>query len=147
MREEQLTRLQSRSQSRPVSRRWLWKALLAAFLVASPGWLVIALRLPAAPRAPVPAGDVARGQQLIAAYQCGTCHTIPGVAAARGTQGPPLQGIARRSYIAGEVPMAPDTLRRWIIDPGSLVPGTAMPSMGVSVRDARDIVAYLATLT
>lgn len=127
-------------------RRWLWKALLAAVLVASPGWLVVALRWPATPRAAVAAGDAARGQRLLATYHCGTCHTIAGVAAARGTLGPPLQGITRRSYIAGEVPMRPDTLQRWIIDPASLVPGTPMPALGVSARDAQDIVAYLATL-
>lgn len=107
-------------------------------------WLAVGV--PAAPRAMAAPGDAARGRQLVAAYHCGHCHDIPGAAAARGTLGPPLQGIARRSYIAGVVPMRLDTLQRWIVDPASLVPGTPMPALGVSESDARDIVAFLATL-
>jgi len=52
----------------------------------------------------------------------------------------------RRSYIAGEVPNGPDALARWIMSPQSLVPGTPMPDMGVSERDAQDMAAYLLSL-
>jgi cytochrome c2 len=92
------------------------------------------------------AGDAARGRALVARYHCGQCHDIPGAVASRGTLGPPLQGVTRRSYIAGAVPNRPDTLQRWLIDPASLDPATPMPAVGVNERDARDIVAYLATL-
>ena len=91
-------------------------------------------------------GDSKSGQRLIAQYQCGSCHAIPGVAAARGGQGPSLEAFGRRSYIAGRIPNNPDSLARWIVAPAALVPDTAMPSMGVSPAEARDMAAYLGTL-
>lgn len=98
------------------------------------------------PHADAPSAQVARGRQLLAQYQCGTCHAIPGVPAARGAVGPPLQAFGRRSYIAGHLPNGPDLLMQWIVAPKALVPRTTMPSMGVSADDARDMAAYLLTL-
>lgn len=97
-------------------------------------------------RSPAPGADAARGKLLLAQYQCGACHQVPGVAAARGTLGPALESYGRRSYIAGQIPNRPDTLARWIVDPASMKPGTAMPAMGVSAADARDMAAYLSAL-
>ena len=90
--------------------------------------------------------DAAKGQRLLAQYQCGSCHAIPGVAAARGMQGPSLEAFGKRSYIAGRIPNRADALARWISAPQSLVPDTAMPNMGVSNADARDMAAYLGRL-
>ena len=90
-----------------------------------------------------PAADPRRGQRLLAQYQCGSCHAIPGVEAARGSQGPSLRAFGKRSYIAGHIPNRPDALARWLVAPSALVPDTAMPSMGVSLADARDMAAYL----
>jgi cytochrome c len=90
--------------------------------------------------------DARRGLQLLTQYQCGSCHAIPNVAAARGHVGPPLGGFGRRSYIAGHVPNSVDALTRWIVDPASLAPGTAMPNMGVPVEDARDMATFLHAL-
>lgn len=87
-----------------------------------------------------------RGKRLLAQYQCGSCHTIPGVAASRGMAGPNLEAFSRRSYIAGNVPNQPETLRQWLVDPRSLIPATTMPSMGVSPEDARAMASYLHTL-
>jgi cytochrome c len=92
------------------------------------------------------AADVERGRKLIAQYQCGTCHAIPGVASARGHVAQDLQGWKHRSYIAGRLPNNAGTLARWIVAPQALVPGTAMPSMGVSPQDAADMAAYLLAL-
>lgn len=98
-------------------------------------------------RAPaVPGGDAERGMKLLAQYQCGACHAIPGVAAARGTAGPSLENFGRRSYIAGRVPNLPDGLAAWIVNPPAMVPQTRMPAMGVSEADARHMAAYLYTL-
>jgi len=85
-------------------------------------------------------------QRLITQYHCGSCHAIPGVAAARGRLGPSLQAFGKRSYIAGHVPNSPDALAQWLVVPASLVPDTAMPSMGVSQEDARHMAAYLGQL-
>ena len=90
--------------------------------------------------------DADRGQRLLMQYQCGSCHTIPGVAAARGVRGPSLEAFGKRSYIAGRIPNRAEALARWISAPQSLVPDTAMPNMGVSNADARDMAAYLGRL-
>ena len=89
---------------------------------------------------------VDRGRRLLAQYQCGTCHRIPGVEHAAGTLGPNLAAFRGRSYIAGAVPNTRPLLLRWLVDPKSLVPDTTMPAMGVTVADAQAIAAYLATL-
>jgi len=88
-------------------------------------------------------GDPERGRELLSQYQCGACHSIPGVPSAGGTQAPPLGSFGLRSYIAGRVANRPDLLARWIVDPQALVPGTAMPNMGVRPVDARHMAAYL----
>jgi putative membrane protein len=91
-------------------------------------------------------GDAARGKQKIETYGCGSCHVVPGIRTARGAVGPPLTAFGRRSFIAGELPNTSDSLIRWIENPQSVEPGTAMPNLGVGDRDARDIAAYLYTL-
>jgi len=85
--------------------------------------------------------DASRGRQLLAQYQCGACHEIPGVRNARGRLGPTLSGMASRAYIAGEVPITTATLQAWLIQPAALVPGTLMPAMGVSSEDAAAMAA------
>ena len=91
-------------------------------------------------------GSPARGKEVIRRYGCEACHSIPGVAGARGQVGPPLDGIANRTYLAGQLTNTPENLIRWIRDPQSIAPGTAMPEMGVTEQDGKDIAAYLYTL-
>jgi len=91
-------------------------------------------------------GDALRGERLLAQYHCGSCHTIPGVASARGQVAVTLDSFGRRSYIAGRVPNTPQHVADWIVAPSSLVPQTTMPSMGVSAADAKDMAAYLGRL-
>jgi cytochrome c2 len=95
---------------------------------------------------PIPGGSVERGRESLAAMGCGSCHTIAGVRGAAGLVGPPLTGIARRAIIAGQLPNSPDNMMRWIMDPPSIEPGTAMPNLHVSAQSARDMAAYLYTL-
>ena len=87
-----------------------------------------------------------RGASLIENYGCGTCHVIPGIAGARGLVGPPLSAMARRTFIAGVLSNSTDHMATWVQDPQSVVPGNAMPNMGISDQDARDIAAYISTL-
>jgi len=91
-------------------------------------------------------GNWQTGKQLIVKYRCGACHTIPGIDDANGMVGPPLIWFARRTYVGGEVPNTPPNLVRWLKDPKSIEPGTAMPDLGLSDQDARDVAAYLYTL-
>ena len=125
-------------------RRAPWRALLALAVLAGGCGMEIGEHPP--PYAGAPAAQRVRGQQLLAQYQCGSCHAIPEVPAARGAVGPSLAGFGRRSYIAGELPNRPDILARWLVAPGALVPGTVMPAMGVAPEDARDMAAYLLAL-
>jgi cytochrome c len=91
-------------------------------------------------------GDAARGRVLARTYGCGSCHMIPGVAGANSRVGPPLAGVASRTYIAGRVPNTPEQMRRWIENPRAIDSLTAMPDVGVTPSDARHITAYLYTL-
>jgi cytochrome c2 len=91
-------------------------------------------------------GDARRGSTLVGKYQCGTCHDIPGVAGADGNVGPPLHRIGTRTFIAGYIQNSPDNMAAWIEDPQRMLPGNAMPRMGISQQDARDIAAFLSTL-
>lgn len=91
-------------------------------------------------------GDAHHGAKLMRQMGCGSCHTIPGVADARGNVGPPLTGIADRAFIAGVLPNTQENMRAWIKTPQAIVPGNAMPDMGIDEADARDIAAYLYTL-
>ena len=91
-------------------------------------------------------GDARLGQTEIRKYGCNTCHEISGVPGARGLIGPRLDGIGQRYYIAGELPNTPDNLMLWIEHPRQVEPRTAMPEMGVTEQDSRDIAAYLYTL-
>ncbi len=86
---------------------------------------------------------VAVGRDLIASYGCGSCHTIPGVPGADSMAAPPLDHFYQRSYIAGRLPNTEDNLVQWLQDPPRLEPGTAMPNLGVSKDEARNIAAYL----
>ena len=121
-------------------------------------WLVAVVCLPAAAIAGVagcgdsasrsrgvqiPGANPDRGAELIGSYGCGSCHTVAGVHGADGEVGPPLTDFGKRTYIAGELVNGPDNLERWIQDPQAVEPGTAMPDLGVTAPDARDIAAYL----
>ncbi len=92
------------------------------------------------------AARVEHGRVLLERYHCGTCHSIPSVAAARGQLAASLDGYGLRSYIVGRVRNEPAMLARWIAEPDSIVPGTLMPDMGVSPADAQAMAVYLGQL-
>lgn len=80
-------------------------------------------------------------------HGCASCHAIPGVT--RGRQSyvaPPLERFGQRAFIAGALANTPENLILWLLDPDAVEPGTAMPDVGLSVREATDIAAYLHTL-
>ncbi|MEN3614500.1 c-type cytochrome [Plantactinospora sp. ZYX-F-223] len=108
--------------------------------------LAACARVPPPPPPELREGHPDRGARLIQQYGCGGCHAVPGVDRADGLVGPPLDRFGSRSYIAGALPNSAENLMRWIQDPQSVEPGTAMPDLGVTATDARDITAYLFTL-
>jgi cytochrome c len=91
-------------------------------------------------------GDPARGRAAISRYGCSTCHTVPGVDGANGLVGPPLGQVASRVYLAGRLQNTPDNMIQWIQNPQGVDDKTAMPNLGVTDMDARDITSYLYTL-
>jgi cytochrome c len=91
-------------------------------------------------------GEPARGKEAIQRYACATCHVIPGVEGAKGQVGPSLEGIGSRPQLSAKLPNTPANLIRWIREPQDVLPGTAMPVLGVTEQDGKDIAAYLYTL-
>ncbi len=91
-------------------------------------------------------GDVRRGEKALYQYACNACHTIPGITGSQTNVGPPLAGVARRAMIGGKLGNTQDNMVRWLRHTREVDPLTAMPEMGVTERDARDIAAYLAML-
>ena len=90
-------------------------------------------------------GDPRRGEAMFIQYGCGSCHSVKNVRTATGMVGPPLDGIALRVIIGGHLSNTPTNMEHWIRDPQHVSPGTAMPDLGVSQGDARDITAFLYT--
>jgi cytochrome c2 len=91
-------------------------------------------------------GDPATGARRIAEVGCGACHMIPGIPGARGLLGPPLHLMGRRVFVAGLLRNTPENMITWLMNPQRIVPGVAMPDLGLDEQQARDIAAYLYTL-
>jgi cytochrome c1 len=88
-------------------------------------------------------GNPGNGRYAMQQHACTTCHLIPGMVGGASHVGPPLHGIARRTFLAGRLPNTRENMVRWIRDPKSVSPATLMPDLGVSEQHARDMVAYL----
>lgn len=121
--------------------------LLAMVLVAGSAASLGACDRAAAPE-PIAlrGGDAERGKAAIKRYGCNACHAIAGLPEPSLTAAAPVTGIATRVYIAGTLPRTPDNLILWIRFPHKVKPNTAMPGLGVSAADARDIATYLYSL-
>ena len=91
-------------------------------------------------------GDINRGKDAIQRYGCNSCHKIPGIPGVMGMVGPSLDHMASRSFIAGKFPNNPQTMIDWLQNPPKYDSQTAMPNLGVTPSDSRDIAAYLYTL-
>jgi len=91
-------------------------------------------------------GDPDHGKAAILRYGCTACHSIPGIKGPKGMVGPPLERMASRSFIAGKYQNTPQNLTQWLQNPQAMDPENAMPNLGVTPEDAKDIAAYLFTL-
>jgi cytochrome c2 len=126
--------------------RRLWPALLAAACLGLAGCDLF--ETTSYPDKVVENGDPAQGRGLIASgvHGCTTCHAVPSMRGVQGVVGPPLDGLARRGFIAGQLPNMPGVLVAFLEDPPALVPNTGMPNVGLTPEEARHIAAYLYTL-
>lgn len=88
-------------------------------------------------------GDLRKAPDILRRYGCSGCHTIPGIAGADGQVGGTLADIRRRVYVGGVANNSSENLVRWIVNPQSLSPSSAMPQTGISEAEARDAAAYL----
>ena len=88
-------------------------------------------------------GDQHRGRRMILAYGCSGCHVVSSVRQATGRVGPKLEDIREQIYLAGVLPNQPDNMVQWLMSPRELSPQTAMPDLGVTEQDARDLGAFL----
>ena len=95
---------------------------------------------------PAPIGDVTHGRQLVQQYGCTSCHDIPNVSGPRGMVGPPLTHIASRQLIAGKLPNTPENMIQYLQNPQSTDPQNAMPNLGLTPDQSKDIAAFLDTL-
>ena len=85
--------------------------------------------------APKGAPAAPRGEDLFTRKGCIGCHTLKGHDGADGQLGPDLSKISKERDKAFLVP--------WIQDPQAQKPGTAMPSLGLSVKEAEALADYL----
>lgn len=125
-------------QSRQARWQWLWAWGLLFLLTLTACSTIL---FPA--HSNIAQGDPDRGRQALKQYGCGACHFIPGVPGAVAYVGPPLDAWAERHYIAGTLLNTPDNLIHWLREPQAIEPDTAMPNLGVTEQDARDMSAYL----
>lgn len=88
-------------------------------------------------------GYATQGRDAIQSRHCGACHDIPGVVGAHGVIGPPLASFSRRTFVAGVLPNSPANLVRWLREPQRIDPLTAMPTLGLDDKEARNVAAYL----
>lgn len=120
--------------------RWITQSMLC---------ILLALSVTACGKEEVaafPNGNPERGRAAVDRFGCVACHMIPGFANQGSNVGPPLHKIAERAYLGGVVPNTPEDMVRWLQNPPQIDPRTAMPNLGISEAEARDIGAYLYTL-
>jgi cytochrome c2 len=119
-------------------------AARSAYLAAALAALALAAGCgPGTTKPVVPDGQPSQGAALIRFYGCGACHTIGGITGADAQVGPSLVHFREHRFIAGRLPNTVQDVERWIQHPQQILPGTIMPDLGVTPRQARDIAAYL----
>jgi nitric oxide reductase subunit C len=75
------------------------------------------------------------GRPLVFGQMCTACHAVGGRG---GSVGPSLDGVGTR--------FDEEYLTRWLTDPQSVRPGTAMPDLPLTETQVSELTAYLVTL-
>ena len=89
--------------------------------------------------------QIAHGKELLTARGCVGCHQVSGAGLASPPKNDP---VVRTLGLAPDLRFArertePATLARWLLDPTKVKRDAAMPNLGLSVADARDLAAFL----
>ena len=90
-------------------------------------------------RGPTDSLAAQRGLAAMERVKCGACHDIPGVRWPKGRSGPALHDFASRGTIAGTLPNRPDLLAAFVRNAPAVKPGSPMPAMPISEREALDV--------
>jgi cytochrome c len=85
------------------------------------------------------------GRDAMMSLGCVACHQAPGFFGPKPQVGPPLTEFALRTFIAGTAENRPENLIRFLRDPRSIAPRSAMPKLPMSEAQARDLAAFLYT--
>ena len=88
-------------------------------------------------------GNPEVGRHQLAMHSCISCHAIPGVPKGDGTSAPSLAHWSKHETFIEAYPNTPANLIKWLQNPSHMKPGTRMPNLNVSEKDARDMTAYL----
>lgn len=89
---------------------------------------------------------VSQGQRIFETTACINCHTVSGTVA-NGRFGPDLTHLMSRDTIAaGAAANTPENLRRWILNPNTIKPGSLMPAMELNDQELDALTGYLETL-
>lgn len=121
------------------------KALMNAHSLEKPSEIVVKKK-------PLTSPDATRGKGVFATHSCVTCHIIKEIENARGTTGPPLDGIADRAATREPGKDAKAYVEESIVSPQAYVVQGYPPTMPSDIRntlddqDFVDLVAYLLTL-
>lgn len=91
-------------------------------------------------------GDPDRGKLVARTLGCVACHVMPGIRGPESKVAPPLSGFFGRKFVAGATSNQPENLIRFIRNPRAVAPASAMPDVGATETQARDLAAYLYTL-
>src|SRR3954452_3994567 len=84
-------------------------------------------------------GNPLRGKLEIVRFGCPACHEIPGIPTARSRVGPSLRNIVAQEYLAGQISNTPNNMVHWVRVPQEIKPNSAMPNLGLSDEEARNI--------
>ncbi len=128
--------------ARPLRGRRVGGLLLAPLL----GLGAVVLLAAAPPEVPLPPmladsdwsgtpQEAFRNSDIVAKYQCTTCHTVAG---GGGTVGPILNRVGSRR--------TEEWLRRWLADPQQVKPGTKMPKFPFTPDEYERVVGYLSKM-
>jgi cytochrome c oxidase subunit 2 len=98
----------------------------------------------AAPAA-APTGEAAQGAQIFQQQKCGDCHAVS-PRDTRMLSGPPLNHIASRRLLGGDIPNTPENLTHWILTPQEIKPGNHMMNPQITAGDVRPLAAYTESL-
>lgn len=104
----------------------------------------------AKPTNEAPSGDAVAGRSVLESKACGTCHVFTGVPEL------PMKPQLTTPWQKGNdaIELAPDlrfvrermtfgTVVRWLLDPTKLAPGTLMPKLNLTEKEAKDAATYL----